>query len=451
MELHENIQITQEEAELFNYIKNTCDTFKDKSVIARVAGGWVRDKLIGFDSDDYDITLEGCSGSEFSEAFISYLESIGINDHSCIENPSQSKHLSTCKVCIQGKIWVDFCGLRCETYNDDSRIPEISVGTPFQDAQRRDFTINTLFYNICTQEIEDYFNGKEDLRNGILKTPIDAFISFKEDPLRILRCLRFGARFNLKYDENIFPAIQSSSEAFIQKVTTERAAIDIQKALEGPNPLRYIRELIDVGFFNIVFDRYNEININPEEAYQRLSFTVPKLGSFLRLPSILGAIYAPEYGKGYVDHKKYGRKVDHIERAITRVLRMPNKIADESRSLLAAAHSLQKITKISQLSVGSAIRESGEYWMYSVCLLFYEEKYSFIVDKVIPFAKKNGLCDVWKLKPIMNGNQLSELHNIKGSQLKVIQAEMIDWQLLHLDSTVDDYIDFVKNKKNSSK
>ena len=99
----------------------------------------MRDKLIGKDSDDYDITLENCSGSEFSEAFISFLESIGITEHSLIKNPSQSQHLGTCKVCISGKIWVDFNSLRCERYNDDSRIPEVSDGTPFQDSQRRDF------------------------------------------------------------------------------------------------------------------------------------------------------------------------------------------------------------------------------------------------------------------------------------------------------------------------
>ena len=450
MELRETIQISKEEAELFGHIKNTCESFGDRTVVARVAGGWVRDKLIGYDSDDYDITLEGCSGSEFSKAFIEYLESIGISEHSCIENPSQSKHLSTCKVCISGKIWVDFCGLRSEKYHDDSRIPEISVGTPFQDAQRRDFTINTLFYNICTQEVEDYFNGKEDLKNGILKTPIDTFVSFKEDPLRILRCLRFGARFDLKYDDTIFPAIKNASEAFIHKVTPERAAIDIQKALEGPNPLRYIREIIDVGFFDIVFDRHNEISLDHEETYKRLSFAIPKLGQTLRLASILAAIYAPEYGKGYVDSKKYGKRVDHIERDITRVLRMPSKITDESRALLAAAHSLQGITEVSQLKIGHAIREGGEYWMISACLLFNEEKYKFIVDEVIPYAKEHNLCEVWAMKPIMNGNQLSELHNIKGSQLKVIQSELIDWQLLHLDSTVDDYIEYVKSKKEST-
>lgn len=303
-----------------------------------------------------------------------------------------------------------------------------------------------MFYNICTNEIEDFFNGKEDLKNGILRTPIDPYVSFSEDPLRILRCLRFGSRFGFKYDENIFPAIKSSIEVYLHKVTAERAAVEVQKALEGHDPIRYIREIIDSGFFNNVFDRNNEICLDCEDVFSRVSFVVPKLSDSYRFATILAAIYAPDFGKGWVDSKKYGKKVDHIERDIARILRMQSSYANEAKLLLAVAKNFASIEKIDKLSVGHAIRNSGELWRHGVCLVFDERKYNFIQEKVIPYAMENNLCNVWQMKPLMDGNQLSSLHGVKGVQLKKIMEEMIDWQIENIDSSVDDYILYVNMK-----
>ena len=437
--------LQEREKNLFSLIRDVCASFSPPA-IARVAGGWVRDKLLGLSSDDFDITLENCTGAEFASKLSEIFEAKG-EKFSKIETPDQSKHLSTSKVCLFGDTWIDLCSLRSEKYNELSRIPEVSVGTPLQDAQRRDFTINTLFFNICTNKVEDFFHGKEDLEAGIIRTPIDASVSFSEDPLRILRALRFASRFNFKYDDTILPAISASHDVYLRKVTAERAAIEVQKALDGPNPLRFVREVIDSGFFFNIFDRGNELNLNPEDVYKKLEFAVGKFGSEMRLSIILASVYSTEYGKGYVDSKKYGKKVDHIDRAISRILRMPTRYCGEARSLLTAAFALKKVTEISVLSVGHAIREGGEHWKLGKCLLFDEEKYKFVNEKVIPFAEENNLCDAWSMHPILNGNQLSELHNTKGSKLREIQKQMIDWQLEHIGGCADDYIAFVKSKK----
>ena len=182
-----------------------------------------------------------------------------------------------------------------------------------------------------------------------------------------------------------------------------------------------------------------------EETFSRLSFVVPRLSQLYHFATILAAIYAPDYGKGWVDSKKYGKKVDHIERDIARILRMQNSLAHDARDLLSAAHNLSLIKSLDKLSVGQAIRNSGEVWQFSICLVFDEEKYNFIKEKVIPFAKENGLSDVWKMKPLMDGNQLSSLHNIKGPKIKKIMEEMINWQIQNIGATVDDYIAYIKN------
>jgi tRNA nucleotidyltransferase (CCA-adding enzyme) len=85
---------------------------------------------------------------------------------------------------------IDLVNLRSETYSDNSRVPEISIGTPLEDAQRRDLTINSLFYNLNESKVEDHLEtGVKDLRAGLIKTPLEPFQTFTDDPLRVLRTI----------------------------------------------------------------------------------------------------------------------------------------------------------------------------------------------------------------------------------------------------------------------
>jgi tRNA nucleotidyltransferase (CCA-adding enzyme) len=154
------ITLTPSESRLFSLLLDTCQHFALTSTL-RVAGGWVRDKLLGLASDDIDIALDTMMGREFAQHVQAYmavqklpLPSIGV----IAANPEQSKHLETATMRLFDH-WVDFVHLRAESYSSHSRIPTVVVGTPLQDALRRDFTINALFYNIQQAEVED-FTGK---------------------------------------------------------------------------------------------------------------------------------------------------------------------------------------------------------------------------------------------------------------------------------------------------
>lgn len=93
-------------------------------------------------------------------------------------------------------MFIDLVNLRSEKYTDDSRVPVIEIGSPEEDALRRDLTINALFYNINEQKVEDFTGkGLEDLQNGIIRTPLDPLQTFLDDPLRVLRTIRFACRF----------------------------------------------------------------------------------------------------------------------------------------------------------------------------------------------------------------------------------------------------------------
>ena len=101
-------------------------------------------------------------------------------------------------------------------------------GTPLSDALRRDFTINSLFYNINTSEVEDWTEkGIADIHNQMIRTPLEPLVTFKDDPLRVLRCFRFKSRFNFRVHEDIYKSLddQGVHEALRTKVSKERVGI----------------------------------------------------------------------------------------------------------------------------------------------------------------------------------------------------------------------------------
>jgi len=228
-----DIVLTPLEEELFTLLQSSINS-KNKRTIARVAGGWVRDKLLGKQSHDIDIALDDQNGEEFAAGVNDYLLSLGQETRTIAiiqANPDQSKHLQTATLRVLG-LDIDCVNLRSETYADDSRIPEIRCGTPYEDATRRDFTINSLFYNISTREIEDLTGlGINDLRNGLIRTPLSPFITFKDDPLRILRAIRFASRYSFQLDNEIEIAARDPNikELFLNKVSRDR----ILKEVEG--------------------------------------------------------------------------------------------------------------------------------------------------------------------------------------------------------------------------
>lgn len=100
--------------------------------------------------------------------------------------------------------------LRKEEYAADSRIPKMEFGTPEEDAFRRDLTINALFYNINEDKVEDFTQkGIEDLKNGLISTPLEPFTTFKDDPLRILRVFRFTSRYSFTCDPQIIECVKT--------------------------------------------------------------------------------------------------------------------------------------------------------------------------------------------------------------------------------------------------
>mmetsp|Transcript_291 Transcript_291/g.993 ORF Transcript_291/g.993 Transcript_291/m.993 type:complete len:540 (+) Transcript_291:99-1718(+) len=170
-------------------------------------------------------------------------------------NPEQSKHLETATMRVHGS-WLDLVNLRSESYSEGSRIPEARFGTPTQDAERRDLTINALFYNISTDTVEDFTGkGLSDLQGGLIRTPLPPRTTFLDDPLRILRAVRFASRFGFALDDSIATAATDVTvqENLRTKVSRERVGKEVGGMLRGPSPGDALTLLCRFELFDAVF------------------------------------------------------------------------------------------------------------------------------------------------------------------------------------------------------
>jgi len=143
---------------------------------------------------DIDIALDKMMGLEFATMLNSFLRDKGeeeLNVGVVGRNPEKSKHLETATMRV-GDFWVDFVNLRAESYTGNSRIPDVvDIGTPREDAFRRDLTINSMFFNLNTGTVEDLTGrGMKDLKDGVIMTPLEPRETLEDDPLRVLRSVR---------------------------------------------------------------------------------------------------------------------------------------------------------------------------------------------------------------------------------------------------------------------
>lgn len=250
---------------------------------ARIAGGWVRDKLLGQASHDLDVSLSSLTGYVFALFLEAYLLSPEFMQSDLAKNPSspfrarssetnqlvghitkiaanpdQSKNLETATARVAG-LSLDFVNLRKEVYVGNSRIPIMTFGTALEDAERRDITINSLFYNVHTRRVEDFTGkGLSDMRDRIIRTPLEPQQTFLDDPLRVLRCVRFASRFGYIVDQEIFKCLEDERGAEIRialssKVSRERFGIEVDKMMFGPDPAGALALIEKMHLYDVVF------------------------------------------------------------------------------------------------------------------------------------------------------------------------------------------------------
>ena len=242
------IELTQEELKerlsdkIFHQISETAD---ELGVECYVVGGYVRDIFLERPSKDIDVVVVG-SGIALAEALTKRL---GRKAHLSV-----FKNFGTAQVKFH-HTEVEFVGARKESYQRDSRKPIVEDGTLEDDQNRRDFTINALA--ICLNkarfgELVDPFGGMDDLWEKTIRTPLDPDITFSDDPLRMMRCIRFATQLNFYIDDKTFESLCRNKER-IEIISKERIADELNKIVASPIPSKGFIDLERSGLLALIF------------------------------------------------------------------------------------------------------------------------------------------------------------------------------------------------------
>ena len=236
--------------DIFHKISDVADHL---GVECYVVGGYVRDIFLERPSNDIDVVVVG-SGIEVAKALKKVL---GRHAHLSV-----FRNFGTAQVKFNDTE-VEFVGARRESYSHDSRKPIVEDGTLEDDQNRRDFTINAMA--ICLNrsrfgELVDPFNGLADLEDGIIATPLDPDITFSDDPLRMMRCIRFATQLNFQIEEATFDALQRMADR-IKIVSGERIEVELNKIMMAPHPSKGLVDLQRCGLLNIILPEVAALDI----------------------------------------------------------------------------------------------------------------------------------------------------------------------------------------------
>ena len=242
------LELTTEElkqyfdGDIFKQISATAD---DLGLECYVVGGYVRDLFLQRHSEDIDVVVVG-SGIAMAKALGKRLGRGA--------NVSVFKNFGTAQVKYHG-MEVEFVGARKESYSHDSRKPVVEDGTLEDDQNRRDFTINALA--VCLNasrygELVDPFDGIADLKERVIRTPLDPDVTFSDDPLRMMRCIRFATQLNFYIDDDTFEALERNRER-ISIISRERIADELNKIILSPVPSKGFIDLDRCGLLALIF------------------------------------------------------------------------------------------------------------------------------------------------------------------------------------------------------
>ena len=252
MKLYSDAELAQLlDQPIFHTISAVAD---EMGVECYVVGGYVRDIFLERPSNDIDVVVVG-SGIAVAQALKQRLGKKAIL--------SVFRNFGTAQVKVKGGLEIEFVGARRESYSHDSRKPIVEDGTLEDDQNRRDFTINAMA--ICLNkkrfgELVDPFGGLDDLEDGIIRTPLDPDVTFSDDPLRMLRCIRFAAQLNFMIEEETFDALERNAER-LHIISGERIADELNKIMMTATPSKGLYDLYRCGLLQIILPELCQLDL----------------------------------------------------------------------------------------------------------------------------------------------------------------------------------------------
>jgi tRNA nucleotidyltransferase/poly(A) polymerase len=419
---------------IFQVIGNTADQMQLK---AWVVGGFVRDSILKRENKDIDIVVVG-NGVDFAQAVAKNFN----NDCSL----SVFKNFGTAQIKFDDWI-IEFIGARKESYRRDSRKPIVENGTLIDDQNRRDFTINAMYLSLNGDnfgELYDPFNGVQDLQNMVIRTCSNPDITFSDDPLRMLRAIRFASRLNFRIELKTFEAIKANVNR-IEIVSQERITDEMNGMIMGEKPSRAFEMMSKTGLLTLIFKEMMDLHgvetRNGKSHKDNFYHTLQVLDNiceftdnlWLRWAAILHDIakpatkrFDPKVGWTFHGHEDKGSR---MVKGIFKRMRLPLDEKMRYVSTLVLLH-LRPIVLSKETVTDSAVRrlivDAGDYVSDLVILCRADitskneakvEKHLrnlvLVEEKISEVMAKDELRN-WQ--PVLTGNHIKNHFDIKDPQ-----------------------------------
>ena len=424
---------------IFHLISEAADRL---GVECYVVGGYVRDIFLERPSNDIDVVVVG-SGIAVAEEL---KRMVGKKAHLSV-----FRNFGTAQVKFhqQGVEYeVEFVGARKESYSHDSRKPIVEDGTLEDDQNRRDFTINAMA--VCLNkkrfgELVDPFNGLADLEDGIIATPLEPGVTFSDDPLRMMRCIRFATQLNFQIEDVTFEALERMADR-IKIVSGERIKDELNKIILAPHPSVGFEYLQRCGLLNIILPELAALDIvetkngraHKNNFYHTLEVLENVVSSqdnnlWLRWAAILHDVgktkskrWDPAVGWTFHNHNIIGAKMVPV---IFRRLMLPmdakmkyvQKLVDLHMRPIAIADD-----EVTDSAVRRLMNDAGEDIddLMTLCEAditsknevrkkMFLENFRMVREKLTDLKEKDY---VRLLQPVIDGNEIMQLFHLKPSR-----------------------------------